>query len=70
MLVGRGCGRLVGGHAAAVVDQGLEPVGEVAGQGLEQAGQLHERGLEGAGQAGQHDLARRQVGQGRDVGRR
>ena len=42
--VGSGCGRLTGRHAAAVVDQGLEPVGEVAGQGLEQAGELARAG--------------------------
>ena len=70
-LVGPRRGRQLGGLAAALdslIDERLDAVGEVAGERLEQAGRLGQRRLEAAGEHGQQLLARRDVGEGVDVG--
>ena len=73
---GRGLHRCAGGSAPAAgagssarrsLEQGREPVGQVAGQRLQQPGQLLQRGGQAAGEPGQQHLARRQVGQPREV---
>ena len=51
----------------ALVDVGLQAVGEVAGEGLEQAGALTSGRLEAAGEPGEQHLAGRHVGEGLDV---
>ena len=58
-----------GGFAAgdALVDEGLHAVGEVPGEGLEQSGGARERLLEQTGDLGEEHLARRQLGQRRDL---
>ena len=50
-----------------LLDQGRDPVGQVAGQGLEESGHLLHRRRQGAGDAGQEHVAGGQVGQGRQV---
>jgi len=51
-----------------LLDQCLEPVGELARQCRQHASGLDQRGLEGSGDLGQQFLARRQVGERVDVG--
>ena len=53
---------------AALFDQSLEPVGEIAWHGLEQAGELLHRGGHEAGELGEQFLARCDVGQSLGIG--
>jgi hypothetical protein len=51
----------------ALVDEGLEAVGKVAGQRLQQTGGLDQRSLQCASELGEQHFAGRQFGEGFDV---